>query len=267
MKSKTSVLLAILAVLPFTVGFVPPEQEGTHLSVSAGQGRFLAGTSGCAHPRKVEYVDQQAGAYHVWKFKAKYAPRFGVGADFNTFKSREKECTEEDCANDSPGWESHPRQFSLSPYLTFDWTWIGVGAGGYIPLEFSSNPGHGFSTGWLYSPIRGSLRVGPVDRLYATVEIFNGQPVNSGFLFPLGIGGRLYGFDLLGLAIPPISDGGAASGVIARRFGPVRLRMSGTYLMESDDYKETSAGEVREQFTVEYPRQSFAVGLDYHIPW
>jgi hypothetical protein len=268
MRFNPSALLAVLCIAPFTVGFSPPPEEaGTTVSVSGGTGRFISSPSGCARPRLVKFTDQQAGAVHVWKVGKKVETRIGVGADVNIFQSREKECVATDCAGGT--WEGNTTQAAISPYGTLDWKWMGLSGGVHVPLQtLRGGPlDHDITRAWMPLPVRGSIRLGPLDKVYGTLALYDGRPLNSGTPHPYGLGGRLLGTDLwMGAGGWTVDDGLSAS--VARRFGPVGLRVAGGR-SRSDVRHDDSGWDDPEPsvFTIQIPQYAWSIGLDYHLPW
>lgn len=268
MLLKSSAFLAVLSIIPFTVGFSPPPEEaGTTVSLSGGTGRFVSSPSGCARPRLVEFTDQQAGAVHVWKVGKEVETRIGVGADLNIYQSREKECIATDCAGGT--WEDNPVQGAISPYGTADWRWLGLSAGAHVPFRtLRGGPlDHDISRAWLPVPLRGSIRLGPLDQLYGTLALFDGRPINSGSLHPFGLGGRLMGTDLwVGMGGWDVDAG--LSGSISRSFGPVGLRLAGGR-SRSDVRHDDSGFDDPEPavFEIKVHQYAWSVGFDYHLPW
>jgi hypothetical protein len=264
---KLPKILALLIISPFLLAFTTPEEAGTTVSVSAGGGRYLT-ASGCARPRLVEIADQQVGAYHQRAVDKEGRLRYGLGLDVDILEGRDKECTEEDCHN--PGWQGYPILASTSPYATLDWYWFGLRLGGQIPLR-TRRDGEGELIGpsdWLLVPVRGSLRLGYPQRLYLSLEVLDGRPVFSGAMFPIGIGGRVLGTDLWAAPSPDLEKPGLSARV-ARRVGPVRLRLSGRVnrLNTEHSAEDWQSGEVIERFGVDYTAFAVSAGIDYHFPW
>lgn len=269
MHAKSPTLLALLAVSPFLLAFSPPQDGGTHVSVSGGGGRFVA-TSGCARPRMVEHADMQAGAYHRWVPKRSgWTPASGVGLDVNSFASREKECAEEGCANTDPGWEENDLRLAFSPYVTLDWEWAGASLKGHLPLHGLDMPGLkvDFDENWLPLPFGGSVRAGRRS-LYASMELLDAQPIPFGPGIWYGVGGSVLGSELWA-GLSEFEPGASVGARFGRRFGPVGLRLSGEYSRSSVDYSATDSdgGGVVEEFSVEIPQYTVSAGLDWRLPW
>lgn len=273
-QPKFPKMLALAAIAPFLVGFAPPEESGTHVSVSAGQGRFVS-SPGCARPRLVDYADQQVGVYHRMPpmEPTRYLPptRIGFGVDFNRFGSREKECTQDKCANPDTAWHDNAAMHAVSPYLTLDWKWAGLGLGAHAPLQ-SPRGGrleHHITRAWLPFYLKGSVRLGLADKLYFSADIMDGQPLNSGGRQQFGLGGRLGNTELwLGVDEPDPEAGLTARA--SQGFGPFRLRLTGVYSTHDNRYADSGSNDLPgegEDFKVGLPDYSLSAGIDYHLPW
>lgn len=270
MKSKTSVLLATLAIIPFTVGFAPPQEPGHHVSFSMGKGRYMSRPAGCAQPRLVDYQDRQLGYYYRWHSDGDKGAKVGAGFDINQLDRREMECTRTDCGPADSGWSDYPSLTMFSPLATLDWTWVGFSFG----LHFASLSGLGAGimergfTPYIFSALgRGSLRLGRFDGFYGSFEFYDGRPANSGNGHHFGLGGRLLGFDLWAGLGGFYSDAGM-SGVLARQVGPVRLRVAGNYTRNSIRFdKDDIEPSVAEDFVVRIPQTAISAGIDYRFPW
>lgn len=267
MKFKRSALLAVLAILPFTVGFAPPQEPGTHVSFSAGRGRYMSSPAGCSQPRLVEYYDQQFGVYHRWHTEDGKGVKIGGGLDINGYNSREKECMRSDCGRDDSGWSSLMSTGAFSPYATLDWEWVGFSFGAHVGLPIGGALDDGFNR--LLFPVtgRGSFRLGRFDRIYGSIDFLDGRPITSGYAFPFGLGGRLSGFDLWG-GIEEFDPKAGVSGALARQIGPVRLRVAGNYMRNSIRFdKDDVEPSVAEDFYVKIPQTAISAGIDYRLPW
>lgn len=264
-------LAAFASITPFLVGFSPPKESGTHVSASAGGGRALY-APGCATPRLIDYADQQAGIYHRTPPMGGLDTRLGLGADFNRYASREKECSEDQCANASPDWKEKLDLYSATPYATLDWKWAGLGAGLHIPMtineaDASDRPEDG---SWIPIPIKYSLRLGREDKLYFSAEAANGMPAKSGSaIAQYGVGGRMRDTEVwLGTDEPGRHAG--LSGRIGQGFGPFRLRLAGTLTRLRDHHSERSSNDTDSEdagFRIDMLGYSYSAGLDYILPW
>lgn len=267
MRLKPSALLGIIAIAPFVVGFTPSDEEGTYVSVSGGKGSFVSSPSGCSRPRLVEYTDQQAGVYHRWSPVDKVVgTKPGLGVDVNAFESREKECTASDCSN--PGWTHNDIQFAVSPYATLDWRWAGLRLGGHVPLHphRGGRMDHDITRAWLPIYLRGGARIGAYDRIYLSAELLDASPINSGGVFPVGVGGRIFGTDLWA-GIERANPSSAVAARVGRAFGPWRISGSTAYAHSDVHYTdEDGSGQITEDFRVKIPEYSIAVGLEYRLP-
>jgi hypothetical protein len=269
MHAKPSSLLAVLAVLPFVVAFAPPREEGTHLSVAAGSGRFISYT-GCANPRLVEFTDQQVGIHHRWEPYGSWQTRFGVGMEMDFLQGRQKECTESDCRNASPGWIRQPDLVAWSPHVSADWRWVGLSVGGRAPLyrAYVDSLYNIETANILNVPVRGRIRLGREDLFYLAFDVLNGRPVSSGSTFPWGLGGRLFGTDLWLAPLPEFKQP-HLSGAVSRPVGPVRVTLAGRWYPDEVDVRDSGSDQLDtdESFSVSYRGYGLSLGLDYRLPW
>ena len=188
------------------------------------------------------------------------------------FKSREKECTTDDCVGGDSAWKSNPPLFALAPYGTVDWKWVGLSVGGVIPSRFPKGGrlDHHITSAWIPSSfVSGSARLGAVDLAYVSAEVQGGRPLRSdGGPVLFGLGGRMLGTDVwAGADDIDFLDGYA--GRLGRRFGPVGLRLSGFYSRSDANYDRSDgsgSGGTGKRFSVKIPEYSFAMGMDYLIP-
>ncbi|MEO7424192.1 MAG: hypothetical protein ABI036_03335 [Fibrobacteria bacterium] len=275
--------LGFLAILPFLLGFAPPEENGTYVGASAGRGQFIS-ASGCSRPRLHEFSDFQAGAYHKRDIDAEGSMQAGLGADAGRYSETSIECAA-GCGSSEAHRDQEETALILSPYLTFDWKWIGLTGGlHYLDIEsirdsalLQDPQDRRYSTTRTDFLPRGRIRLGYAQKVYASVEVLNGRPFGSGGgLYEAGVGGRVKKTDLyagLRLGSPvmgssPGSGAGSVAAAVARTLGPVRIRLDGGFNYYDHDYERTnSQGEVTEQFGVEEPQYRFSAGVDWRLPF
>lgn len=208
----------------------------------------------------------------------------GLGAEAGRYSETSIECAA-GCGSGGPHGDQKETALILSPYLTYDWKWIGLTGGlNYLDVESTRDSALKTETqALIYATTRteflprGRIRLGYAQKAYVSMELLNGRPFASGGgICEAGVGGRVKKTDLyagLRLGSPrigasPGSETAYLTAAVARIFGPVRIRVDGGFNYYDHDYEgRNSQGEVTERFGVEEVQYRVSAGADWRLPF
>ena len=241
---KIRIVLPLLAIFPYLVGFAPPDTAGTFVSLSVGHGVFP--TASCSNhyinryqevaltlDRRVQVKKEGEGSW----LKPRYTS-FGV---FGQLGSNQRIDVE---SSSSPADLSDVNAVGI--HAGADWQWVGLDLGVF---------GNGISR--MDTPVlpRAGVRIGP-PIFYVSSSFAEGVPLYSdGSMFNMGLGTCFHNAQIWAGFGGPVDEGAKGMGIVRLqyRFDPVTLGLT----------LEKGSSETKYPMSENY---GVAGGLEFRLP-
>jgi hypothetical protein len=211
---KLRIALPLLVISPYLVGFAPPDEGGTFVSVSGGKGVYPSGS--CGQSFRHEYREAAVSVDHRIPMggRGNYVT---IGA-FGEAGSDQKTLVHDD-EGGAVGTTTTGVISTLGAHMGLDWKWFGIDLGAQaLRLPDFDNSTSMFS--------RASLRIGPPG-FYVSSSFLEGHPLLSdGAMLNVGAGTHFGSTQVW--AGSGIGPQGLAVGILRARFdfSPIALGLT-----------------------------------------